>query len=517
MKTPVLFALDSGTSVVKAVAFDLGGQVIDSVARPNRPSHVAGGGVEQDMKRTWEDAVDVLAALRARVPQATVAALAVTGQGDGTWLMDAEGAPLAPAMLWLDGRAGELVARVRETEAAARVFAHTGSGLNACQQSSQLLWLKTYRPELLARAATVFHCKDWVYFNLTGVRGSDPSEACFTFGDWRHRNYDDEVLAALTLSEYRRLLPPIIDGIHETHGLSVEAARRIGLPAGLPVVLGYVDVVCTALGGGIVGSRAGVSTFGSTGMHLRLATRNEDVRPSAAMTGYCMVFPAPGAVMQAQTNMAATLNIDWLIAIIREAAALAGAGAEGDLLEALNRAAETAKPGALLFHPFISNAGERGPFTDAKARAAILGLDQRRGIGDLARAIFESLGFAARDCYEAMGGVPEEILVTGGAAKSPLMRRILAAILDRPTRSLSQPEAGAAGAAMIAAVAIGAFPSIAACAAQWITPIIGPPTPPDVALASVYRELFPIYQETYRALQPSWQAMAAVREHNTDA
>ena len=516
-ETPLILALDSGTSVVKAVAFDATGQQIAARARPNRITHRGDGGVEQDMAQSWADAAAVLAELAAALPPGReIAALAVTGQGDGTWLADGEGAPVAPAWLWLDARAAGLVAALRETEGARRAFACTGSGLNACQQSSHLLWLTRHQPEILARSATVFHCKDWLYFNLTGARAADPSEACFTFGDWRRRDYAETVLEALALTACRRLLAPIVDGTRQWHELAPAAARAIGLPAGLPVVLGYVDVVCTALGGGLYGAgEAGVSILGSTGMHLRLAPRPEEVRPNPAMTGYCMVFPVPGAVMQAESNMAATLNIDWLARLIGEAAALAGAPPPD--LPALLGEAAAARPGAMLFHPFISSAGERGPFTDPAARAALFGFDQRAGIKELARAVLEGLGFAARDCYAAMGDLPAEIRVTGGAAKSPLMRAILAACLARPVRVIAQPEAGAAGAAMIAALSVGLFPDMAACAARWITPRLGPVAPADPELATLYAQLYPIYRDAYRALRPSWHRLATLREGGPDA
>ena len=82
------------------------------------------------------------------------------------------------------------------------------------------------------------------------------------------------------------------------------------------------------------------------------------------------------------------------------------------------------RPGAAIFHPFISTAGERGPFTDASARASLIGLDQNVRLKDLARAVFEGLCFAARDCYAAIGGAPRDIRVTGGAARSPAIRAI---------------------------------------------------------------------------------------------
>lgn len=520
MSTPVIFALDSGTSLVKAVAFDAGGAILATSSRPNLYAILPGGGAEQDMRRTWDDAASVLSDLAAQVragfPDAEVVALGVTGQGDGTWLIDADGEPVGDGWLWLDARAGDIVDELKATGAAQSAFAYTGTGLAACQQAPQLLWMQRHRPEALARAATAFHPKDYLYFRLTGVRATSPCEGNFTFGDYRTRQYRPEVLQALGLARRAHLLPPMVDGTLQSHELSAEAAARTGLPAGLPVALGYVDVLCTGLGAGLYGTHedAGVSVIGSTGMHIRLVASVDRVAPSPALTGYCMPFPVPGHTIQAQTNMAATLNIDWLADLVADAAAIVGRPdmPRAEILRSLGEMALTARPGAAIFHPFISSAGERGPFTDATARASLFGLDQTVRLKDLARAVFEGLSFAARDCYVAIGGAPSDIRVTGGAARSPAIRAILAATLDRPVRVSGQPEAGACGVAMMAAVRIGMFADMAACATAWVLPRLEAPLLPDPALVEFYAKLFPIYRDAYAALPPLWRRLHAVRE-----
>src|SRR5690606_29241496 len=120
---------------------------------------------------------------------------------------------------------------------------------------------------LLDAAEVALHCKDWLFLNLTGVRATDPSEASFTFGDFRNRRYSDTVIAALGLEAQRHLLPEIIDGSVETRPLTRAAAQATGLLEGTPVSLGYVDMVMTALGAGVHTGDAGAacSTVGSTG------------------------------------------------------------------------------------------------------------------------------------------------------------------------------------------------------------------------------------------------------------
>jgi erythritol kinase len=512
----VIIGIDAGTSVIKAVAFARDGRQLGDFAIPNSYTASPGGRVEQDMNRTWSDAVAALRGLAAALPNLSrrVAAIAVTGQGDGTWLIDADGQPVAPALLWLDSRAAGLVETFRGGERNAAHYRRTGSGLNACQQGPQLAWLQAHAGETLARASTVFHCKDWLYFKLTGQRATDPSEAAFSCGDFRARRFDDEAARLVGISESTRLFPEVVDGVVMTHALTPSAAAETGLPAGVPVSLGYVDVICNALGGGLYDPApdVGCTIIGSTGMHMRLATSADDVKLNAEATGYTMPFPVQGHYAQMQSTMAATLNIDWLLDVARGVLAMEGiARSRNDLIRRLDERVLAAKAGELLYHPFISDAGERGPFVSHEASAQLIGLRTRHGYWDLMRAVMEGLAFAARDCYAAMGSLPTEIRLTGGAARSRALGSILGAVLGITIRVCRREEAGASGAAMIAAVATGLYPDMMDCAEDWVRPYLDEPQTPDAALAERYAQLFPAYVEARLAARPVWKQLAAQR------
>jgi erythritol kinase (D-erythritol 1-phosphate-forming) len=521
--SPIILAVDAGTSVMKAVAFDVAGQVHAANQKRNDYAEPRSGFVEQDMARTGLDLFEVLsgliAMLKAQGQNDAIAAIALTGQGDGTWLIDAEGEPVGPALLWLDARAGAIAERLRVSPAGRAAFARTGTGLAACQQSNQLLWLLEHAPERVSRAATAMHCKDWLYFLLTGIRATDPAEAGFTFGNWRTRDYDEETIAAVGLSGCRRLLPPIVDGLSVHHGLSRTAAERLGLKQGLPVVLGALDIICAALGAGLYGSGrpVGLSIIGSTGIHMRLAEQLDAVQPAADGNGYCMPFAQPGTVVQMQSNMAATINIDWVVDLAAEAVALAGMEpARPSLLASLDAAAEMARPGKAVFHPYISTAGERGPFTDIAARAGLNGFARSLGLGGIMRAVYEGLSFAARDCHAAMGGAPEMIHLVGGGARSAVLRGIMAAVLNRPVRTVAEVEAGALGATMITLVSLGVVPSLTEAVQCCVVPRLGPPELPDLSLAAFYQESFSLYRGLVAALPGFWHARQALEERYGD-
>jgi erythritol kinase len=522
MSDALIIGVDAGTSVVKSVAFTRDGEQLASAALPNVYESVAGGGAEQDMARTWKDAAETLRVLGEKIPGLAdrVMAIAVTGQGDGMWLVDKTGDPVAPAWLWLDARASSIAETFARSPAHAAHYKRTGTGVNACQMSTQIAWMKRHRPEILARAETAFHCKDWLYFKLTGARATDPSEANFTFGEYLTRNYAPHILDELGAGDGKRLLPPIVEGTVEAHRLSGEAAALTGLKAGTPVCLGYVDVVCTGLGGGLFDPKGetGCTIVGSTGMHMRVRPDAAAVRLNTEMSGYTMAFPVPGMYAQMQSNMASTLNIDWLLDLARGILKREGLErSRADLLKDLDERIMAIPAGRLLYHPYISQAGERGPFLEPAARAMFTGLDVTMGFDHLMRGVFEGLCFAARDCYSAMGDIPKEVRVTGGAARSKALRSILASTLNATVRAVSREEAGAAGAAMMAAVQQRAFPDMAACAAQWVDPLLGERTRPEQDLTRIYDSAFQNYKKARETMRPVWRSMAAAYEDASNA
>lgn len=513
----ILIGIDAGTSVIKSVAFSLDGTQLDSASVPNDYQLLDGGGAEQQLPRTWHSTVATLVDLGHKIPdlKRRVAAIAVTGQGDGTWLVDKHGESVRDAMLWLDSRAADIADEITRSTENQRRFQLTGTGLNGCQQSTQLLWLKQHEPEALERAATAMHCKDWLYYNLTGVLAADPSEGVFTFGDFRTRQYSDEVLDVLGLSEYRRLLPDIVEGTEQPGKLGAAASALCGLSEGTPVVLGYVDVVCTALGSGLYAKSGdrGCSIVGSTGMHMRLSRSVDAVELNAEGAGYTMCMPIPGVTAQMQSNMAATLNIDWLLDTVEELLSSLGVQkSRADLLATLDDRVASASPATLLYQPYISTAGERGPFTDSNARAGFIGLNSQHGFADLARSIFEGLSLAARDCYLSMGALPGELVVSGGASRSRQLLTILGACLETNVQTSRRDEAGAAGAAMMAAVAIGQYNNMGDCVGQWVDPLMGEVLTPDAALSERYRSVYPVYAQSHRALRPVWKNFASHRD-----
>ena len=515
-KPGIIIGIDAGTSVLKAVAFALDGRQLAISSVKNDYNVSADGAATQSLPDTWQDCAHALRGLSEQIDDldSRTAAIGVTAQGDGTWLLNSSQEPFTDAWLWLDARAAKTVDRLVKSEAERDRFHDTGTGLNTCQQGAQLAHMKVHLPDMLERASIALHCKDWLYFNLTGVLATDPSEASFTYGDFRIRQYSDRVIDALGLNDHRSLLPDIIDGTQVTHPLSARAAQQTGLRAGTPVSLGFVDMVMTALGAGVYTGDEGVgcSTIGSTGVHMT-AKPAENVRLNPDHTGYVICLPHQDLVAQTQTNMAATLNIDWILDVGADLVAeFVARPSKEDMIARLECWLLASEPGSLLYHPYISDAGERGPFLNADAKANFTGLAGVHRYPDLVRAVVEGLGMAARDCYAAMGGMPQELRLTGGATKSDAFREILSAVLDTPVRVSEREEAGAAGCAMMAAVGIGAYPDMKACIDQWVDPLLARAEEPDRTLSQKYQRLFAAYTETREGLVRPWARLGEIAQ-----
>ncbi len=512
MKDGIIIGIDAGTSVLKSVAFTVDGKQLAVAAIANDYLASPDGAVEQDMARTWADAAKTLRQLGEKIPDlaSRLIAISVTAQGDGMWLIDKEGEPVGPATIWLDNRAASIVEDYVSSENHSAHYERTGTGMTVVQMSGKLAWMQHHKPEILAKAAHAFHCKDWIYFKLTGDRVTDPSEANCTFGNYKTNSYQPDILDHLAAANTKQLLTSVVDGTRDCGGLTEAAAQLTSLKVGTPICLGFVDYVCTGLGGGLFDptGETGCTIVGSTGMHMRLRPDVNSAHLNAEKAGFTVTFPAPGMVAQMQSNMAATLNIDWLLDVAIGILSDSGVSkSRADLLKGLDEKVLAREPAKLMYHPYISWVGERSPFMDTAARAMFNGLDTTADYYDMMRSVFEGLAFAARDCYAVMGPIPKEIRVTGGAARSKALQLILASVLNAEIRTVSREEAGAAGTAMIAAVQQKLFPDMAACAKAWVDPYLGASTKPDANLASQYDRVFPNYVAARKAMRPIWKGL----------
>lgn len=437
--------------MVKAVRFSAAGEpeavaAVRAVVDRPRP-----GWAEQDMTAVWAAVAQVT--VQVAPADGDVELVAVTAQGDGCWLVDADGQPVRPALLWSDARSAATVAAWQAAGLLDEAFAVTGSYGNSGLAHAELAWLAEHEPRTVERAASLLSCGSWVYLQLTGRRALEVSDACNPLLDATTGAYAVPLLQHLGVGWAERLLPEVVSGSAAVGALLPDPAERLGLAAGMPVVLGPYDVVASALGVGAVAAGQGFAVLGTT---LCVGAVTTDPVLDRVPSGMALTTGWPQRWLLAYATLSGTEVLEW-------ARRLLGVGSAADLV-ALAATARRGAPAPLVL-PYLSPAGERAPFLDASARGAVLGLSEHHEPADLARGVLEGLSLAVRDCLVASGQQPSTLAVCGGGARSDGWCQLLADVTGTVVTRTDQDQVGARGAVLSGSVATGRYPTVDAAAA----------------------------------------------------
>lgn len=449
--------IDAGTSVVKAVLFDDDWTVVRTAERAVTVDRPHPGWAEQDPLAVI-DAVCAVVQDATSGPGPDVDVLAVTAQGDGCWLVDSDGAPVRPAMLWNDARAAEVVQRWDDDGLLLKAFRRTGSYGFAGLAHAQLAWLAEHEPDAATRAETLLSCGSVVHAALTGRRVLDVSEASNPFLAADGSGYDDELLADLGLGWARRLLPDVVSGADRLGELAAGPAERLGLRTGIPAVIAPYDVVAVALGMGAMTPTSAMTVLGTT---LAVGVASPDAATDRAPSGSALDLGAGEEWMLLYATLAGTEVLEWA----RRLLGLPDAAAVVRLAAGAQASASTP-----LVLPYLSPAGERTPFRDPLARGAILGLELTHTPADLARGVLEGLTLAVADCIEASGAHPQRLVLSGGGSRSDAWCQLVADTCAVSVERGAGDQVGALGAAMVGAVTAGRYPDVAVATTDAVLP-----------------------------------------------
>jgi xylulokinase len=311
--------------------------------------------------------------------------------------------------------------------------------------------------------------------------------------DTANMRWSTEILAAVGLSPS---LVPDVGGSADVLGrVTPDAASLTGLTVGTPVVGGGGDNACGAAGVGVITPGEAVTSWGTSGTVLAPMLEPR-VDPGLRAHTFCHV--APGVWYMMGVVLSAGGAFRWY----RDQFARELAGvADADLK--LNDEAATVAAGAegLTFLPYLQ--GERTPHRDAAARGAFLGLSLAHTRAHTTRAVLEGVCFALRDSLtilQDLGLSPNQVLLTGGGAKSAFIRRLQSEVFGLPVSTVNREEGPAYGAALLAAVGVGAFADLAAAARATLTR--GAAEHPQAGAHDAYAEPYARFRSTVRAARP---------------
>jgi xylulokinase len=488
-----VLGIDVSTTATKAVLVDESGAVraIGTSSYPVSRPHPLWS--EQDPALWWEAAVVAIRSVLATdgVAAEDIAAVGLTGQMHGAVLLDQADRVLRPAILWNDQRTAAECDAIRRAVGAQRLIEITGNDALTGFTAPKLVWVRDHEPDAWRRTAHVLLPKDFVRLRLTGDHAVDVADGAGTIlFDLARRTWSPEVLAALAIDA--AVLPPTYEGPAITGTITAAAAAATGLRPGTPVAAGGGDQAANGVGVGAVGEGTVALSLGTSGV-IFAATSAPNHDPLGRVHAFCHAVPGRWHLMSVMLSAAGSLQ--WFRDTL----------APGEPFDTLVAAAGDARAAAdgLFFLPYLT--GERSPYPDPLARGAFVGLTLDHDRRHLTRAVIEGVAFGLRDGLQLMlaAGMapPAQIRASGGGVASPLWRQILADILGAEIATVSTTEGAAYGAAVLAAVGAGWFPSVDDAAAALVHATAAASPGPD---AAAYADAHRRYRALYPALAPTF-------------
>lgn len=506
-----VIGVDIGTQSTKALLMSTDGSIIAQASAAYQVDQPRPMWAEQ-WPDVWLEAVyeaTATAVARSKVPAGEIRAICVSSLYGGSGIpVDNDIKPLHPCLIWMDRRANDEAEWVRQNLDLEQLQRITGNGVDSYYGFTKMLWLKHNRPEVWARTRYLLPPNSYVQYHLTGELAVDHSSAGNIGGvyDIEARKWSVTLLEALGIDP--DLMPArLVESSDVVGGLLPEAARRLGLNPGTPVVAGGVDAAMATLAAGVIEPGNHVAMIGTS---MCWGFINQRTDASHGLISMPYVHNGAEDLYIFGGAITAGASVSWFrdqfCAQEKQAADLLPGVDVHELME-LEAAKTPAGADGLVFLPYLM--GERSPVWDAKASGAYVGLTLFHSKAHLYRAVLEGLAFALRHNMECgrQGAVrlDPELIVVGGAAASDLWMQIIADITGYPVLTIEQQVEAPLGGAMLAALAVGEIDNLAQVR-DWRT--LRPRAQPDPANKSTYDGMFEQYCEIYQALKPCMHALS---------
>jgi sugar (pentulose or hexulose) kinase len=509
----LLLAIDNGTQSVRALLFDLCGNLVAKSQVPLQAYYSDHPGwAEHSAEGYWQAVCSACRQLWEQAPgtQGRLAGVAVTTQRGTVVNVDAQGKPLRPAITWLDQRRTDRVPRVGPLWRAAFRLARVDGTLRYFQREAEINWIAAHQPEIWQRTHKFLLLSGYLNWHLCGrYIDSTGSQVAYVPFDYRRhrwagaRDWKWQALAILP-GMLPELAPPgsVIGAITEA------AALATGIPAGLPLVAAAADKACEVIGAGGLAPHIGCLSYGTT------ATINTTSTKYTEVTRF--IPPYPAAIPGAYSNEVQIFRGYWMVNWFKEQFGdreLSAASEQGLAPEVLlDSLVDAVPPGAmgLMLQPYWSP-GVRVPGPEAKG--AMIGFGDVHTRAHMYRAILEGLAYALREGKERIerrSGVPiTQLRVAGGGSQSNAAMQLTADIFGLPAVRPHLYETSGLGAAIAVAVGVGLQPDFHTAIAAMTRP--GDTFLPDPAHRRIYDRLYRrVYLKMYRQLQPLYGEIAAI-------
>jgi xylulokinase len=496
-----IIAHDVGTSANKAVLVGTDGRIHGKCSAPYQVHYPGACRAEQEPADWWKAIAETTRGLLQQTGVSPSQILCVTHctQMLGIVPMSAKTGSLGRAIIWLDSRASVQAQRMMRKFIGARVFALiAGAPMSGKDCIPKLLWLKDEEPNLYRKTDFFLDTNGYLLYRATGNMVMEWTGASAVGMDLKTKQWMKGVMRYVGLDPAK--LPPLVRSTDKVGGLTPEAAGELGLLQGTPVIAGAGDAPCAAVGSGAVREGAGHICMG-TSAWLGVVTSR---RPKGKC-GVATIHSAdPNKAFLIAESETAGGCLEWAAKHL-----YSGDANAPDVFAAMDRIVDKVPAGShgLIFTPWMY--GERAPIADCNARSSFLNLSGQHRREDMIRAVYEGVAYNIRwlvDIVSREFGFPlPKLRAIGGGAKSATWMQMLADVTHRRIETVPDPkEAGAVGAALVAAVGLGIYPSFEAL--ESVTRVERTIEPSEENF-EIYDALFQCFRDSYGRLRPLYKRL----------
>jgi len=477
--------IDIGTSSAKVILMDENGKITGEASREYAIEEPRPGWKQIDPEvwmRGTDEAMEQL--LEGCDPQ-EVEAIGVTGQMHTVVFLDENGESIRPALMWNDTRTKDMVSNLKEKIRRLPEASHVASIISTGSPAVNLLWLKENEPDNFAKITKIMLPKDYLAYKLSGSFCTEYSDASgMLLLDVEHKCWSKEMMEICGITEEQ--LPKLYESWEPVGCLKAEIAEELGLPTDVKVIAGAGDNAAAAVGTATVGDGGCNISLGTSGT-LFISSEKFGVDENNALHSFAHAdgnYHLMGCMLSA-----ASCNKWWMDEILKTT------DYSGEQ-SGITRLGEN----HVFYLPYLM--GERSPHNDPDARAAFIGMSMDTSREDMTLAVLEGVAFGLRDSLEvarSIGVDPQRTKICGGGAKSPLWRKIIANVMNMKVDIIESEEGPGYGAAILAAVGCGVYPSVEEAAKKLVKVV--KTEEPDEELVQKYEEKYQKFRKFYPALK----------------
>ena len=499
-----LLGIDNGSTVSKAVLFDLRGKEIAIASFKLDTEYPHPGWTEREMEMLWQSTVNAIREVLAKsgIRPEEITGIGNTGHGNGVYLLDKQGRPLRNGIQSMDSRAAGVIADWKRRGLHLQVFPLTIQALWAAQPNALLAWLKKNEPQNYERVGAILMIKDYIKYRLTGEISGDYTDMSATnLIDVRKRCYSRELMELYDLSEVYDALPPLKHSSEVVGQVTPAVARETGLAAGTPVVGGMFDVDASAIGAGAIHPNQACIITGSWSIN-EVITQEPIVDPNIFST---TLFAIPDLYLTVESSATSATNLEWFV---NQCCGDERAEAERrgvSVYDICNEEVASLSPGSMniIFHPFLY-----GSNVEPTARAGFYGVAGWHTRAHLLRALYEGVVFGHLSHIEKLRAAGTQIntaRLTGGGSRSPVWSQIFADTIQIPMEVSDGNELGARGAALSAGIGAGVYRDYAEAIREAVSVVrVHEPNPDNTPL---YLARYAEYLRLAKVMHEPWEAL----------